>query len=66
MTEKKAVRRDNRFSIGVSDEAMAILDRYSSLMGISKGKLIDSWILESKDTHTALLDQIEGVLNANK
>lgn len=64
--EKKDLPRPNRVTISISDESFAILERYGRLMGISRGRLIDSWILDSLDTHKALLDQIEGVLDANK
>ena len=67
MTSKiDAVPRPNRVTLSLSDESLAVLDRYRRLMGISRGKLVDTWILEGIDTHNALLDQIEAVLVANK
>lgn len=66
MENTKNVPRPNRITISVSDKTLEVLERYRRLMGVSRGKLIDSWVLEGLDTHMAVLDQIEAVLSANK
>lgn len=66
MENTKNLPRPNRITISVSDQTLDILDRYRHLMGISRGKLIDSWVLEGLASHEAVLSQIEGVLKANK
>ena len=65
----KALRghsRPNRFSVSVSDETLNVMDRYCSLVGISRGKLIDLWVTENKELHEKLLLEIEAVLEAEK
>lgn len=66
MENAKNLPRPNRITISVSDQTLDILDRYRHLMGISRGKLIDSWVLESLAAHEAVLSQIESVLKAKK
>ena len=56
---RPTVLRPHRFTISLSDDAMEIVDRYCGLMGISRAKLIDSFILEGKDQHLAYLEELE-------
>lgn len=59
MTNTKQASRPNRLSISLSDEALSIVDRYCKLMGISRGKLIDSWVIEGREQHLQYLEQFE-------
>lgn len=55
--------RSHRFTISLSEESFEIVERYRKIMGISRAKLIDSWILEAKDMHEDVLEQLEAVLD---
>lgn len=58
----KPQSRPNRLSISLSDEALSIVDRYCALTGVSRAKLIDSWIIEGKETHLEVLAKLEDIL----
>ena len=61
MANTKQASRPNRLSISLSDEALSIVDRYCKLMGLSRGKLIDSWIIDGKEQHLKFLEELEGL-----
>lgn len=56
-------KMSHRFTISLSEESFNIVERYRNVLGVSRAKLIDSWILEAKDMHEEVLEKLEAVLN---
>lgn len=60
-TREAKLKRKNQFSITLSDTAVDVVNRYAALLGISRGALIESWIIEGLDVHLACLNRLEKI-----
>lgn len=60
-TREAKLKRKNQFSITLSDTALDVVNRYSTLLGFSRGALIESWIIDGLDMHLAYLSKLEKI-----
>lgn len=48
-----------RFTITVEKDAYDVLERYCSLMDVTKSHVMNSWLVTSSDAMSSLLDVVE-------
>lgn len=60
-TREAKLKRKNQFSIILSDTAVDVINRYAALLGISRGAVIESWVIEGLDMHLAYLSKLEKI-----
>lgn len=60
MSKTKEIEGTVRFTITVEKDAFDVLERYCSLMDVTKSHVMNSWLVTSTDAMSKLLDLVEG------